>query len=307
MLKYLARCAVFGFLLLVVNLGIILLSCISPFDEMIGELTNSSSFQDYWKAETTSSMEILHGNPNADKAILGDSVMVHFLSELREENPDWCIANGNASFLLIGQYAMLNEFLDTHPNATEVYLILRPLSFGEHLNGKYSYQFVIRPLVNKQYRKYLSKNTVSEIKKEFTSFALSRRFGEMFERSCLVRKLYLNRINDPYYSAERTLSVEAEEYLKMIFESCDKHHVELIVLACPMADTPENRQVEETLETAFQRAGILEKMPFYFDSLLYYPPELFGDGVHFTDPAAYRTEVFQHYQKVTGKMESLVF
>lgn len=307
MLKFFSRCVAFGLLLLAVNMGIIFLSCIPPYDEKIGEITNSSSFQDYWMAQTTSSMEILHGNPNADKAILGDSVMGTFLGYLREENPDWCIAKGNASFLLIGQYAMLNEFLDTHPNATEVYLLLRPLSLGEHLNGTYSYQFVVRPLVNGQYKKYLSTNTIYEIEKKFTPIALSIQFEKMFEKSCLVRKLYLNYINDPYYSAERTLSAEAEEYLKLMFEMCDKHHVNLTLLACPMADTPENRQAEDTLKTACERAGILEKMPFYFDSLLYYPPELFYDGVHFSDPVSYRAEVFRHYQEVTGKMDSLFF
>lgn len=60
-------------------------------------------------------------------------------------------------------------------------------------------------------------------------------------------------------------------------------------------------------KTACERAGILEEMPFYFDSLLYYPPELFYDGVHFSEPVSYRAEVFRRYQEVTGKIDSLFF
>lgn len=307
MLRYLLRCVAFGLLLFTVNIGIIFLSCVPPFDEKIGELTNSSSFQDYWKAETISSMEILHGNPNADKAILGDSVMVNFLRDLREENPDWCIANGNASFLLIGQYAMLNEFLDTHPNATEVYLILRPPSLGERLNGKYSYQFVVRPLANGPYREYLTEGTIKDIKNRFTPLGLSSGFEKIFDKSSVVRKLFLNLINEKYSLSHFVPSHETEQYLPLMFEACEKRNIDLILLACPLADTAENRETERRMKLALEEDGLLGKMPYYFDSLLYYPPKLFGDGVHFSDPAAYRTEVFRHYQEVTGKMESLVF
>lgn len=308
MLKFFSRCVAFGLLLLAVNMGIIFLSCIPPFDEKIGEITNSSSFQDYWKAETTSSMDILHGNPNADKAILGDSVMVNFLGGLREENPDWCIANGNASFLLIGQYAMLNEFLDTHPNATEVYLLLRPPSLGERLNGKYSYQFVVRPLANGPYKKYLTDETIRDIRKRFTPLGLNSGFEKMFGRSSLIRKLFLNLTSEKDYSISHPVpSSEAEQYLQLMFTACENRNVNLILLACPVADTAENRETEQSMRLALKESGLLEKMPFYFDSLLYYPPELFGDGVHFSDPESYRAEVFRRYQEVTGKMDSLFF
>ena len=309
MKRYVLRCFSFVLLVIAVNVIPITLSCIAPFNVVIEYLTNSQDFYDPWEGATMDAMNSVQTNAAARKAVLGDSVKNQMFRGLQEENPDWCICEGgNSAFLLAGQYAMMCEFLHAHPQAEQVYLVLRPLSFGEYLNGRYSYQFVIRPLAMKEeYRSYLTEETLERARSIFGPAALTDWFGSLFDKSKVVRKFYLNTVNEANYHAYDTVSDESFQYLQLMFSECEARGVQLVILACPMADTPGNRQAEQNVRNALQENGLLEKMPYYFPSLLYYPADAFYDGVHFADPEPYRSQVLKHYQEVTGMLDDLLF
>lgn len=307
MRNYMLKCIAFLLILGIVNLSVPVLSCVEVLEPIIASATCSKEFDGtQWTSVTSNALRILNGNPAATSAIIGDSVMGHFFGPLRDCNPEYCIAEGNSAFLMLGQYILLQDFLNSHPDAKKVFLIVRPLSLGECLNGRYSYQFIVLPFMNAKYREYIDQSSIQRMNQLFTPIALQAWFQAAFHRSRFVQKMYLNMVEEPNYVAQNTLSNESELYLNKMFDLCEKRGVQLVVLACPMADTVDNRQAELNLRKALENCGLIEKMPYYFDSLLYYPESLFYDGIHFEEPELYEQEVIQHYQDVTNNALDIV-
>lgn len=308
MKKYIVKTIVFLLCFCALNFFVLLLSPVPYLNKLIAVGFGCADYTNEWTGETRSAISRLRAKPQAEKAILGDSVAGQLFASLNSENPEYCISNGNAAFLLIGQWVMLNAYLEDHPNAQEVFLVLRPTSLGERMNTHYSYQFVVVPFYNDEYSSLLLPSTIEEIKRLYPEVSRSAQFMAWFQKSYLLRYITLNFLLDQTeYTAENAVSEEAGEYLEKMFELCEEKDVKLYVLACPMADTDENRMLEQNIREALEERGLLEKMPYYFDSLLYYPQELLSDGIHFKSVEDVRSEVISHYQVVTGKMGDIVY
>lgn len=308
MKKYIVKTVAFLLCFCVLNILVVLLSVVPYVNKLLSVGFGCADYTNGWTEETQNAITRLTEKPQAQKAILGDSVAGQLFASLNDENPEYCISNGNASFLLVGQWVMLNAYLEHHPNAQEVFLVLRPASLGEKLNVQYSYQFVVVPFYNSEYMDLFLPSTQEEIERLYPQIVQSPQFMAWFQKSYLLRYITLNFLLDQVeYKAEDSVSEEAGEYLAKMFSLCEEKGVELYVLACPMADTDANHLLEQNIRVALEEKGLLEKMPYYFDSLLYYPQEYFSDGTHFASAGDVRGEVLSHYQAVTGKMCDIIY
>ena len=64
---------------------------------------------------------------------------------------------------------------------------------------------------------------------------------------------------------------------------CEEAGIELHLLSGPHADTQERHQLEERMKKELERKGIMENFESYFNSITYFPIDLFRDGVHFDE------------------------
>jgi hypothetical protein len=217
--------------------------------------------------------------------LLGDSVGRQLFIDLADINDEVCVAPAIAPFTVCGQYVLTRLYLDNHPDATDVYLVMVPMDdVSKNFNIEYAYQYVVMPLVETDTLGLLDGSTVDELRYLFGSRFMERPVVERIDNSGLNRKLYLNWIkdhvkNDYPHSLEESVYVS---YLKKISGLCSEKGVTFHLLPAPVPDADVyHRTVEEKAPEYFESAGLDILFPDYLSNVRYYPEEMFSDGVHF--------------------------
>lgn len=309
MRRYLLKTIAFLLVFSLVTAGFFGLSALPALSYPIGVLTDSAGFTNELTAVVDRALAMATEKPDANTLVIGDSVMNSLFKTLWNDNPHYCICEGDAYFLMAGQYVLVNEYLNTHPNAEKIILIMRPPTLYEHINSTSSYQYIALPYANEAYGHYLSESTYDTLRKTFGSASLSQPFLGLYKNSYLTRKIFLNKVNDiaphsyvDFYQMQA--SDMSLEYLQKMVALCDERGVELVLLAAPMQDKLELWDTA-ALRQQLQDAGLLQRMPYYFESLLYYPAEAFRDEIHFVDEDLYRADVIANYTRVSGEFADL--
>ena len=244
--------------------------------------------------------------------LLGDSVGRQIFIDLADINDEVCVAPAIAPFTVCGQYVLTKLYLDNHPDATDVYLVMVPMDdVSRNFNIDYAYQYVVMPLVETDTLKLLDEITVDELKYIFGSRFMELPIVERIDNSGLNRKLYLNYIkshakNDYPHSLEESVYVS---YLKKMYELCDERNVSLHLLPAPVPDMDVyHRIAEEQAPAYFAAAGLDKLFPDYLSHVRYYPQEMFPDGVHFGGPYEDRSvynDIIREMYGYSGLTDSL--
>ena len=220
--------------------------------------------------------------------LLGDSVGRQMFIDLSGINDEVCVAPAIAPFSMAGQYVLTRLYLDNHPDATDVYLVMVPMDdVSKNFNIEYAYQYVVMPLVETDKLELLDKSTVDELKYIFGERFMERPVVERIDNSGLNRKLYLNYIkshgrNDYPHTLEESVYVS---YLKKIASLCSGRNVTFHFLPAPVPDMDTYHSiVSELAPEYFEATGLDKLFPDYLDHVKYYPEEMFTDGVHFGGP-----------------------
>ncbi len=217
--------------------------------------------------------------------VLGDSVCRQMFIDLTDINEEAAIAPAIAPFSMAGQYVLTKLYLDAHPDATDVYLIMVPLddiSIDFHLD--FAYQYVVMPLVETHTFDMLDEDTREELRYLYGELFMNEGIVRRIDDSGLNRKLYLNYIkthkeNDYEHSLEDSVYVK---YLKKIRQLCNERSVELHFLPAPIPDMEAYHDIVEVKAPEyFAATGLDELFPDYLKLIRYYPEEQFHDGVHF--------------------------
>lgn len=216
--------------------------------------------------------------------LIGDSVCRQMFIDLMDINKETCVAPAISPFGMCGQYVLVKQYLDNHPDATDVYLMMVPMGdVSRDFSVEYGYQYVVMPLVETNLLYLLDENTIDELKYMFGEWYMKPSVVQKIDKSGLNRKLYLNyvkacRKNDYEHSLEESVYIK---YLKKIRTLCDERSVKLHFLSDPIPDTDLYHDIVEVqVPQLFSETGLDEMFPEYLRSVRFYPEELF-EGVHF--------------------------
>ena len=267
--------------------GFDVLSFDKNYSMPIAELTYSDTYLTHMDGPDwiVPLIEKVNTRDDSHALLLGDSVCRQMFLELADINEDVTVAPAIAPFSMAGQYVLTKLYLDAHPEATDVYLIMVPMDdISVNFNIEYAYQYVVMPLVETGYLDMLDKDTVDELEYLYGAAFMNEDVVRRIDDSGLNRKLYLNYIktykkNDYRHSLEDSVYVK---YLKKIRKMCDERSVTFHFMPAPVPDMEAYHEIVEVKAPLyFEQTGLDELVPDYLNEVRYYPEDWFYDGVHF--------------------------
>lgn len=225
------------------------------------------------------------------KLLLGDSVCNQVYNRYREFNRDICVSATNRAITLAGQYLLAREFVENHDTVTDIYLVVVMGSLSADFDFQYGYQYVVMPFVETDMVKYLEDSTQQRLYDRYGKLFCQKRVVEWIDRSPWNRKVYLNLLleKDKLLPEKKGQDMEISEtayvYLEKLQELCDEKGICFHLLPGPHPDTQSMHQKEKKMRAEIKAKGLEGKYMDYFNQIVYFPENLFGDGVHFDEDA----------------------
>ncbi|BBA50626.1 hypothetical protein FV113G1_09730 [Fusobacterium varium] len=229
---------------------------------------------DVYEAITASQKQTTYSS-----VLLGDSVSRQLFNIGNQENSQYYHLNSNQAIGVIGNYILLNNYLANNPQTKKVYLIMRPTSFNNNLNQKWTYTYFILPFLKKENKKYFSETSLKKIniKRKFLNKYLLNIFEPNPKLSLLLKIDYSDEMTD---IKEAYLSDVSIEYLKKIKKLLQEKNIEFYILASPLSIKEKNEYI--LLKRNIKENYFEDIFVYYFDSIQYYSENNFSDGVHFS-------------------------
>ncbi|MEE0800544.1 MAG: hypothetical protein U0L91_04615 [Gemmiger sp.] len=300
------RAAVFLVLLAVLWAAVMAGSAVEPLRTLLAELTDSTGYSDAPAEEIAENLALVCTEDDAAGLIIGDSVCNQVFGPFQDCNEDWTVAATNRAVTLAGQYLLAEQFLDAHPQAEEVWLMLAPDSFAADFDANYGYQYVVTGFAPYGLLSHLDAETRAELARAYGAPFLSEGFVRWINASPLGRKLYLNALVDLGGGLDRegALCPMAQRTLDRLETLCREHGAAFHLVCDPLASTEYRQTSLAALEQAFREAGLYDRYAGYFTDVVWYDPGLFGpDGLHFdyeTSDLAFFADVVRDLQQATG-------
>ncbi len=311
MKAFLLRLAAFVLAALVLFCGVLGFSAFAPFSEIFAKLTGSTDYSASASEEIGGHIANVQAADGAAALILGDSVCWQVFDPFSLCNTAYRIDGSNRAVTIAGQYLLAKAFLDAHPGATDVYLIVTPESFSAGFDAGYGYQYAAAPFAAAGLLGGLDETTRAELNAAYGAPFLTGRFARWADASPLVKKLYLNALElVPRQEETGPLTPMAARNLQNLAALCQERGAAFHLLCAPLADTEDRRSTMAALEAAFREQGLYDSYSAYFTETPWYDPGLFGeDGIHFDNTVAdmeFCASVVQDLQTATGLLDGLV-
>lgn len=287
--KLIAFLGIFAVLLLTFDL----LSATERFRGVFAALTDSSDYEEGAEREVAAYLAKSRTPGSYTKLLVGDSVCAQMTEAFFDCNQQYCLVGNNRALTMAGEYLLVKEFLETHENVSEVWLMAGPDLLQTSIDATYSYSYVVLPFLQADLLGELDEETAEEMEETFGSFFLKKPVAELIAGSAVNRKLYLNYVKEREEAAKKGKSGDdrtdgmsdlAECYLRKIYELCDMQGVACYLIPDPLADTPARRKQVEQIRQDFETRGLDRLFPDYFSEITYYPADQFPDGIHFGRP-----------------------
>lgn len=311
MKAFLLRLVAFVLAALVLFCGVLGLSAFAPFSEIFAKLTGSTDYSASASEEIGGHIANVQAADGAAALILGDSVCWQVFDPFSLCNTAYRIDGSNRAVTIAGQYLLAKAFLDAHPGATDVYLIVTPESFSAGFDAGYGYQYAAAPFAAAGLLDGLDETTRAELNAAYGAPFLTGRFARWADASPLVKKLYLNALElAPAQESAGPLVPLAARNLQNLANLCAERGAAFHLLCAPLADTEDRRSTMAALEAAFREQGLYDSYSAYFTETPWYDPGLFGeDGIHFDNTVAdmeFCASVVRDIQTATGLLDGLV-
>lgn len=311
MKAFLLRLVAFVLAALVLFCGVLGLSAFAPFSEIFAKLTDSTGYSASASEEIGGHIAKVQADDGAAALILGDSVCWQVFDPFSLCNTAYRIDGSNRAVTLAGQYLLAKAFLDAHPGATDVYLILTPESFSAGFDAGYGYQYAAAPFAAAGLLGGLDETTRAELTAAYGAPFLTGSFARWADASPLVKKLYLNALELlPARENTGPLIPLAARNLQNLADLCRERGADFHLLCAPLADTEDRHATMVALEAAFREQGLYDSYSAYFTQTPWYDPGLFGeDGIHFDNSVAdmdFCASVVHDIQTATGLLDGLV-
>ncbi len=266
----------------------LVLSTKDDYKLTIAKWTNSVDFMD--ANEYYETFEKARKEDDVKVLLIGDSICSQMFLDLQEYNPNVNILSANAALMITGQYLLLEEYLESHPETTDVFLVIHPLALIRTFDMEWGYRNAVMTYVGTDTIQNLDDNTLEIIKETYGSFFLQKEVVWFVENSPMCRKIalsYLN-LNKEAYEQEKSFEL-AEQYVKKMYELCEANGVTLHLYASPASEY--YREKLEELDAEYKETWLYEQFPDYFANMTYYPSEWAEDYSHFSGEYASREKL----------------
>lgn len=305
MRTFLRKLAVFLLLAFLNIVGFLILSSTEMWRMPIAKLTKSSEYAEgnVGAREIIPYIEKVQRKDASTKLIIGDSVCNQVLNRFQEGNEEFCICGTNRAITLAGQYILAEEFVKTHENVTDIYLVIILDSLTTGFDRQFGYQYVVMPFTETNTIDNLMSSTQSQLRKIYGPLFCWKPVVEVIETSPLNRKLFLNFLTykEQFFPvrSDTIVSDISYQYMGKLYRLCEENNIHLHLIPGPHANTEEQHMREERIERELRENGSIKYFGDYFDKIEYYPVELFRDGVHFNE------EVIEDdfFEKIVSNMQ----
>ncbi len=249
-------------------------------DDILGRVFFATGYRNIGSGEICPAIVKAQEKNGYSKIILGDSVCHQIFNEFQDQNEEYLLLGTNQAITMDGQYILARLFMESHPDATDIYLIMLPNAFMSGYESEMSYSYLIEPFGREGKLGILSEQSLQDMTDYYGKLFMQRNVIRFLDDSCINNKVFLffnqNRIKEIEQNNDRIMSLEAEYYLNDLQKICTENDVILHVLPCPIVDTDGNRVLINSLE---KESDLM--LDDYFRCVTFYPDEMFPDGVHF--------------------------
>lgn len=272
----------FGIIAIVIVsiLSLDLLSLRGYTRELIAQLTDSD---DYFANNGPDFINPLIRQAQKDDGttalILGDSFAYQVFIHLKDYNPEISFLMSNGAVTMAGQYVIAKEYLDNHPEATDVYLLVLPESIGRTFDTKWGYQYAVLPFIETHTLADFNEETVQIMKDTYGELFMNETIATLVDKSGINRKLYLNYMREKTDGYKLSYYYELSDiYLMKLIDLCNSKNVNLYFYPCPVSEA--KRDEVTTYEASYEESETYKINPDYFDMIYYYPAEWSEDNTH---------------------------
>lgn len=267
-----------GFVLILIAID--LLSFTDTGDDVLGRVFFATGYRNIGSAQICPAIEKVERKDGYSKIILGDSVCNQVFNGFQDLNEKYLLLGTNQAITMDGQYILARVFLESHPNATDVYLIMLPNAFMSGYDSEMSYSYLIEPFGKTEKLNVLSNQTILDMSECYGKLFLRKNVISFIDESCINNKVFLfynqARIKGKEHNSNRVVSEETVYYLSDLQKICADKGVNLHILPCPIVDTDENHRLVEKIKN--ESDSLFDN---YLECVTFYPEEMFQDGVHF--------------------------
>lgn len=278
-------------------IGILYLSAREPSRSLIAKWTDS---EDFMEANTMlPSFAQANIADGTTRLLIGDSIANQLFVSLREQNPQTAILTTNAALLMPGQYLLAKEYLENHPNATDIFLVIHPLPLTRTFDTEWSYRYAAMTYVETGTIKELDQNTIDTMEELYGAFFMNKEVVRLVEASPLCRKLSLSYID--FHKENDTLDFPfemADQYARKLYELCQEHKATLHIHPSPVSEFYREQVAE--LANAYETTWMCSHFPDYFNEIMYYPDEWSEDLSHFSGEHAERGRLNEIIRQAYG-------
>lgn len=285
MKKFIWKCGLFSVLICAACACFLLLSAREPFRPMLARLTNSQEF-----LEDSGMLPYFEQAVESDgttRLIIGDSICRQMFSPLEAYNPDKSVLATNAALMMPGQYLLAREYLRSHPDTTDVFLVMHPLTLTRTFDMEWGYRYAAMTYVETEGLPFLDQSTRDAMEEAYGSVFLTKGAVWMMEYSPVCRKIglnYLQSCRQPY--AQGHPFEIADLYVEKLFDLCREYGAELRLYASPVSEY--YREEMENLAEAYGETGMSRLFPDYMKNIWYFPQDWTEDQSHFSGEYASR-------------------
>ncbi len=217
---------------------------------------------------------------NVNVLVIGDSIAGQMFNDLDDPSAGIKVCCTNAAINITGQYMIAMEFLDSHPDATDIWLYMHPLTMIRDYDLEMCYFYGVMPFVNSDSMHYLDDVTIKEMSSVYGSYALNKEFVSLIDKSSLNRKLFFGYLRNNGKEFERLNVYETSSmYIERLARECEERGVNFHFYASPSTEYFRDR-IEGT-RTDFESSHLYEMYPDYLDDVYYFPTEWSEDMTHF--------------------------
>lgn len=250
----------------------------------------------YGYDEVVPVLEMVGEDDGTDTLIIGDSVAAQMFEGLIGKDPDVLICPTNRAVTFAGQYIFVKEYLDAHPDAREVYIVMYTGSLASTIDAQLSYQYVGMPFIIGGYGDDLDDVVMSKLKRNYGSLFLHPQVMNMINNSAMDRVIYLKAVSEidahrPFKQEAETVSDITVDYLSRIHDLCSSRGADVYLLSTPLCDTASRRAECDRIREIFAETGLADLYPEYCESFIFMDKEYFlDDETHFK--AEYKSREF---------------
>ena len=206
----------------------------------------------------------------------------------------------NAALMITGQYLLAEEYLKSHPDATDIYLVMHPWSLTRTFDTEWSYRYAVMTYVETDTINSLDQNTLETLENVYGAIFMRKEIVSLIEDSPVCRKLCLSYINANKEDYVQQSSFEiTDQYVRKMYDLCTEHHVTLHIYPSPVSEYYKDAILD--LAEEYENTWMSVQFPEYFDQILFYPEEWSEDMSHFSGEHMQREKLNEIIRNAYGQ------